>query len=391
MKLTYSVRASIRNDKKKVDGSCPIYFFVRVGPHVTKIPTGKSIQTKDWDDNKQCPKVSTKIGSLLNMFLTNKINGFNEFTLKQEAMGRNITTTIATSFFKETHEINFFKFWEEQVDLWSHIKEPNTLKSYRSALNIVKEFNPKLNFGDLTPKLIEQFDQYLTVKRGNSIGGRFTKHKCFKSIMNQAIMKGHMQENAYRFFKIKSVEGHRKFLTIDEVKTIMSFDLQKEHLLKIRDMFLFSCFTGLRFSDLIRLKIGDVKTDKEMPRLEINVKKTDRLLMIPLNQNALKLISSYVNIDSTHKEKLIFPSISNAAMNRELKDLIKLVGIEKTISFHCSRHTFACNHVEMKTSILHLKEMMGHKDLRHTQIYAKCLEVDLFSSIKALDLRYQEN
>ena len=198
MKLTYTVRAVPRSDKKKADGSLPIYFFVRVGQHVTKIPSGKSVQIKDWDELKQCPKINSKAGSLLNMFLISKINGFNEFALKQETMGRIITSTIAVSYFKETHEITFFDFWEEQVGLWSHIKEPNTLKSYRSALNIVKEFNPKLNFGDLTPKLIEQFDQYLTLKRGNSVGGRFTKHKCFKAIMNQAIMKGCMQENAYR-------------------------------------------------------------------------------------------------------------------------------------------------------------------------------------------------
>src|SRR5690606_23711862 len=99
------------------------------------------------------------------------------------------------------------KFWQMQIELWQESKEKNTLKSYKSTLNIIKKFNPKLNFGDLTYDCIERFDLFLRRDRNNSTGGCFTKHKVLRAIINQAIKKEYMDENPYRHFKIKSAIG----------------------------------------------------------------------------------------------------------------------------------------------------------------------------------------
>ncbi|RZJ79530.1 MAG: site-specific integrase, partial [Chryseobacterium sp.] len=93
-------------------------------------------------------------------------------------------------------------------------------------------------------------------EKGNSVNGRFVKHKNFKSILNQAIMNGYMKDNPYRFFKIKASATQRAFLSIEEVKLLMNLELPEKDitLQKTRDYFVFSCMSGLRYSDLINLK-----------------------------------------------------------------------------------------------------------------------------------------
>lgn len=391
MKLTYSAKALIRLDKKKSDGTCPIYFFVRVGTIVTKIPSTKCIDPALWDTKNNCPKLTGKDGKLLSKFLKDKINGFDTFMLTEEAMGKPITTSIANSYFNASCDINLFQFWENQVALWEHKYAPNTIKSYNCALKILKEFNSKITFGDLTPLLIDKFDEFLSVKRGNALNGRFAKHKCFKSIINQAIRNKHLKENPYEFFQIKSTPGNRKFLSIEEVKHLMNVDIPENtpSLYRVRDLFLFSCFTGLRFSDVMGLRVEHVKLDRDLPRLEFTVAKTHRPLVIPISGDALRLINRYTDLrNKLQLKKLVFPTIANPTINRGLKDLMKVAGVEKSISFHCARHTFACNHIQIGTSIVHVKDLLGHMNLTQTQIYAKSMESDLFSSMEKLNQMY---
>ncbi len=387
MKQTYSVKALMRIDTKKKDGQCRIDYFVRVGNYVTKLPTGKSIHPKDWDVKNKCPKLTTKNGIALNMFFIKQISEFNEYALKQETMGQTITTNFAIAYFKKGGSKNFFEYWAEQIVHWEHDKEYNTLKSYRSTLNVVREFRPKLNFGDLSRTFIMQFDHYLASTRGNSIGGRFTKHKCLKSIINNAIIDGYLQENPYKFFKIKSAEGKRMFLKIDEVVKLIDYEIPEEkgHLIKIKDMFLFSCFSGLRYSDVVSLKKDCYKVEKDQHKLEITIKKTKRVLEVPLTSMALAILQSYMLTEIKNRKSMIFPNITNQALNRELKDLIKLAEIEKDITFHCARHTFACNHIENGTPPIIVKELLGHTDMKNTMIYTKVTTEHLYDSVSTLD------
>jgi integrase/recombinase XerD len=391
MKLTYSVRSVIRTDKEKQDGTCPIHFSVRVGAVTTRLSSGKSINLKDWDAKNNCPKKKNKYLQLLAAYLTKKEADFEKAMLTRETLGKPITLTIATNFFRDNTKQNLFKFFQDQISLWQLTKEYNTLKSYTTTLNILKEFNPKLNFGDITLEVIQKFDLHLRRVRGNSSGGCFTKHKVFKSMINQAIIKGHMNENPYRYFKIKAALGNRKFLSIDEVKHLMSFKIPKEqtHLIKVRDLFLFSVFSGLRYSDVMSLKWENIKSDPD--RIELKIKKTDRALTVPLTWNAKQILNKYSKMTIKNPESLVLPKMFNQVVNRGLKDLMKLVGINKEISFHCARHSFASNHLESGTNISHLKDLLGHTNVVQTQIYAKSLPADLYKSMDKLSEMYDDH
>ncbi|RZJ79529.1 MAG: hypothetical protein EOO20_26780 [Chryseobacterium sp.] len=149
-KLTYSIKTVLRPDKIKADGTIPVYFALRVGPYPTRIPTGKSVELSNWNVKECCPKKTTKHGQLLAAYFNGKMSDWHTYMLQLETMGSLITLTIATNFFKGNTKVTLFSFWEEQLELWQNDKEENTLKSYRSALKMLKSFNSKLNFGDLT-------------------------------------------------------------------------------------------------------------------------------------------------------------------------------------------------------------------------------------------------
>ncbi|NHA07712.1 site-specific integrase [Mucilaginibacter sp. HC2] len=390
MELSYSVKAVIRLDKKRADGTCPIYFSLRVGKSFTKIPSTKFIHPNDWDAKNKKPKTSGKDGKLLAQFLNDKISGFDTAMLKIQNLKKPVTILVAESYFKGTSNVNLFDFWEAQVSL-STDYSPNTVKSYKSVLTILKQFNKKLSFGDLSTTLIRQFDQFLATKRGNSINGRFVKHKCFRSILYKAVECGHIERNPYEGFEVKQTEGVRKSLTLEEVNLLARTVIPENmpNLQSVRDLFLFSCYTGLRYSDVINLRGENIKTDMDTPRLDFIVKKTQRPEVYPLNDEALDLINKYIRLVPDNDDRLVFPTIANPVINRGLKDVMKLVDIKKTISFHCGRHSFASNHLQSGTIDIHVMKLLGHRNIKETLIYAKPLSSDIINSVKRLSLLYK--
>lgn len=207
-------------------------------------------------------------------------------------------------------------------------------------------------------------------------------------MINQAINKDYMNDNPYKNFKIKAALGDRKFLSIDEIKYLMNYEIPKEqtHLIKVRDLFLFSVFTGLRFSDVMVLRWENIKAEPD--RIEIKIKKTNRELIIPLTFNAKQLLNKYSKLIIRTPESLALPKMANQVINRGLKDLMEMVGIQKHISFHCSRHSFASNHLESGTNISHLKDLLGHTNVVQTQLYSKSLPSDLYKSMDKLNDMY---
>ncbi|MES2275698.1 MAG: site-specific integrase [Bacteroidota bacterium] len=391
MKITWAIKTKLRTDKIKHNGAIPIYFSVRVGNITTRIPTGKTVELSSWDAQKDCVKKNSKLNQLLSKYLADRMSDWETNMMELQMMGSAITLTIASELLKGNTKVTLFSFWEEQVMLWQNDKEENTLKSYRSALKMVRSFNSKLNFGDLTLNTIQKFDLFMAKEKGNALGGRFVKHKCLKSIINQAIMNGYMKENPYRFFKIKASTAQRAFLSIDEVKTLMSLELSEKDvtLQKTRDYFVFSCMTGLRYSDVMNLKFCNIKNNPEAITIEMT--KTKKPVMIPLVASAKEIIERYNKFTIRIPLAKVFPYVDNQVLNRNLKELMKLSGITKNLTFHVSRHSFASCHLQMKTNIIHLKDLMGHAKITETQVYAKSQPSDLFSSMDKMDSIYGLN
>lgn len=155
---------------------------------------------------------------------------------------------------------------------------------------------------------------------------------------------------------------------------------------KVRDLFLFSCYTGLRYSDCQNLTWANIKANPAA--IKLKMQKTTKEITIPLTMQAKAIIDKYSKHSIKVPSVTIFPQIANQVINRNLKDLMKLSGINKSISFHCARHSFASNLIEAHTNLIYVQKLLGHARIADTQIYAQGLESDLFDSMNNLQNLY---
>lgn len=391
--MTYSIKTVLRPDKIKADGTIPIHFSMRVGADTTRIPTGKSIELADWNIKECCPKKNNKHNQLLAAYLSKRVSDWLTYMLKLENIDKAITRNVAKAFFDQNAKVTFYSFFEQRIEILEATgKAPNTVKSYRSTLNILKAFNSKLNFGDLTYNMIQQFDLYLIKTRGNSVNGKYPKHKCTKAVIREAIKSGFMtvDQNPYNGFPLSTEAGKREFLTIEEVKQVMNLTIPQKNgfLNRVRDLFIFSCLTGLRYSDVMNLRWSNVDTKKNS--ITIIMTKTKQQITIPLVQQALDILTDLGKHIIKVPDGKIMPQMTNQVLNREVKVLMEEAKIDKVISFHCARHTFASNLIEAGVALLYVRDLLGHKNLTETQIYAKSLMLDLQGSMENLASMYKK-
>ena len=242
----------------------------------------------------------------------------------------------------------------------------NTTRMYKSQINKINSFAPALTFNDITLQFIREFEQYLSVEKNNNSNTRLKTMKIIKVILNHAKQDGIIRDHCMKNYQIGSVQGNREFLSLDELKKleelhqtgILSFKLQN-----VLTYFLFCCYTGLRFEDIRNLRNHNILNNDF---ISLQLHKTGKLVKIPLSNQARALIPSQVL-----KNKKTFRVLSNQPTNRYLKQIMKEAEINKSISFHCSRHTFATVSLDLGVSMETVKEILGHTDFKTTAIYGR--------------------
>lgn len=203
----------------------------------------------------------------------------------------------------------------------------------------------------------------------------------FNTILNHAVKEGMMKKNPYFELKTKDkihkTASEREFLTIDELNALA--DVYTGSLIT-KQTFMFCCFTGLRHSDMATLKWRDIKkTDNGEVIFLPSMQKTKRFVSVPLGEQAKRWMPER-GID----EELVFPkapAICNA--DRALKYMAKRAGINKVISFHCSRHTFATMNITAGADLYTTSKLLGHTNIHTTEIYA---DVTMKTKIDATNL-----
>jgi integrase len=372
----------------------PIELIVNANGRRTKFCISNKATEDIWDSKRgliDISKVSRskefrKLKSFyesLNDQIQQKISEFRLFMMEQERFGTDVSVDIIRSFFNVGRNISFYTFWDEQIEMMRPKLKPSTILSYQDTKKILMKFRPRLDFGDFSIDTVKKFDNYLITERANSDGGRFNRHKNLKSMLKLAVMNKHLKDNPYTHFKIRPAKGNREFLTFDEVKSLKAFCLPEDHrnLQGVFDMFLFACYTGLRYSDIQNLKWKNVRLDEG--KIEIDMVKTTSNLKQMLVSDAIDILRNLRQI--RNPEHFVFKRITNQAINRSLKVIMREAKVNKPITFHCARHTFATILIEAGQSIYNVKGLLGHQNVENTQIYAKLLQKGLDGSMAELN------
>lgn len=232
-----------------------------------------------------------------------------------------------------------------------------------------------INMNRIDLWFLERFFQYLRKEYKCSNNTTIKYMKRFASILNFAERTGLLKCNPFKEFRFHLEEKQPIYLTQEEINQIYNKEFLTERLSLVRDAFIFSCYTGLSYGDIQRLKRNDIVYRKGQYWLFIQRKKTAHFSNIPLLEIPIKIIEKYKQkVQNTDKEfnqhRLLFPVKSNQKTNEYLKEIGERCQIDKRISYRVSRHSFAVMVLENGVSIESLSKMLGHRSMRTTQIYA---------------------
>lgn len=212
----------------------------------------------------------------------------------------------------------------------------------------------------------------------------------FRKVINRCVRNGWLPKDPFANFKMTLREVERIALTETELQTLIAQTFPTDRLRVVRDIFLFSCYTGLAYADVKKLKRSEliIGVDGEQ-WLVSRRQKTDISARIPLLPAALTIISKYKDHTHCQEKDLVLPILSNQKMNAYLKEIADACGIYKTLTYHIARHTFATtvtltNGVPIET----VSKMLGHRNLRTTQHYAKILDKKIGEDMKGLKSKF---
>ncbi|MEA4984158.1 Tyrosine recombinase XerC [bioreactor metagenome] len=372
----FSVRACIRTDKPVLkNGKYPIYLRVRISGNETKIPTGYEVEKSLWDSKLQLPKKNP-----LQNVLKKEIDTLETHLLTEQSTGGEISINLVKDFFagkkkiKPEHE-SFYDYYLKFVeDKKNEGKAQDTIRIYNGTYKILKEFAPKLKISDITLRFIQDFDAYLRDKRGNDDGGRENKHKNIRAVILDMISHDIPVKNPYSKskFKIPRAKIRDTYLEFEELMALRDLRTKFEAGTTKRivlQMYLFGCYTGLRFSDIIDLKWSHVDLDKN--RINKIQVKTGAPVMVIIEPWARSILLEFSNSKKNiGTKKPVFKSLTEPTVNRNLKILAKMANINKVITFHSSRHTFGTlNLLENSDKILLVSKLLGHADIKTTMVY----------------------
>jgi site-specific recombinase XerD len=381
-----------------------IYLRITIDRIRTEVSTQRQCDPKKWISQAGRVSGKTEETRTLNDYLDTIEHRI--YDIRKELIGEDIELTgeLIKSKFLGIGErarmlVEIYRFHNEQfASLVGTEFAPGTLKKFKTALSSLEAFvkwkfsKADIAISDLNYQFITEYEFYLKTVRGLQHNSAMGIIKKLKKIVRQCVANDWIVKDPFMNYKIKTHETHRAYLLEDELKIIASKYIQVERLSQVRDVFLFSCYTGLSYSDVAKLTSSDIASGIDNEKWIFTKRtKTGEASRIPLLPIALTIIERYRNHPKTSSSGKLLPMLSNQRMNSYLKELADVCKINKELTFHCARHTFATtvtltNGVPLET----VSKMLGHKNLRTTQIYARVLDVKVSEDMKSVRDKYSE-
>ena len=376
-----------RNKKLNSEGKGLVQIECYLDRKRKYLSTGIKIEPIYWNSKLNIIKNNHPEHIELNRFINKQIRSLEDYEFKQVEKKGLFSLKEINGFSHEriSNNDSFLAFFKENMQNNPAIQNV-TRKQHNAIYNKLMDFNSALTFDDVDYDMVKMFDNFLRTKdlHINTIANH---HKILKTYINLAIKKKlyNLENYPYKQFKAKKIQTKRTFLSIDEVKKIedLKFTENTIHIEKVRDMFVFSCYTGLRFSDVQNLKNRDILKNNGEYIIEFKQNKTQGYVKLPIsllfNGKAVNIVKKY---KENYADKFLFPRISNQKANVKLKVVALVTDIDKSLSFHVSRHTFGTNLATATSDQFLIRELMGHSDIRTSMIYIHTSQEQIRNKLK---------
>lgn len=391
--LFYAKRAKTTND-----GLVPIYLRVTIDGQRIEQSTKRYVEPIKWSSEQGKMKGNSEEARALNTYLDilkAKVYDIQKEIIHdgQEANFENIKNKLLGVDERKRMLVPIFQDHNKKVEaLVNDEFAPGTLIRYKTSLSHTIDFLKwKYNISDIDIRKIDhafitEFEFYLRSVRKCNNNSAVKYIKNFGKIIRICIANGWIDKNPFVNYKSKVKEVERVFLVEEELQTMADKEFQIERLNQVKDIFLFSCFTGLAYIDVKKLTKNNINIGIDGERwIFTNRQKTDTKSNIPLLPMAEEIIAKYKDHPQCINEGKLLPVLSNQKMNGYLKEVADLCGIQKELTFHIARHTFATTvTLTNGVPIESVSKMLGHKNLRTTQHYAKILDRKVSDDMKLL-------
>ncbi|RXG13314.1 site-specific recombinase XerD [Leeuwenhoekiella aestuarii] len=386
--------------KRKINkrGLAPIYLRLTVDGKRKEHSISRRVDPRKWNsrqekalgNSREAVEINTHISNLrhkLNQIHQNYIENdkyISANSLIKELRGENDIVKMTLEIFKE-HNENLDQLIGKDISAAS-------AQRYWTCHNHIKQFikeyykEDDYRLKDIDYTFITKFEHFLKTKRNCNHNSALKYVNNFKKIIRIALANKWMDHDPLINYKVKFEPVEREFLSQEEVDALWSKDLHFDRLKLVRDMFVFSCYTGLAYSDVEKLSKSDITLGIDGDRwIRINRTKTGAKSSIPLLPVAEQILERYENHPEVENSERVIPVFSNQKSNAFLKEIAIMCGITKPLTTHLARHTFATtitltNGVPIET----VSKMLGHQSLRTTQHYAKIVDRKISDDMKIL-------
>ncbi|MEO6962226.1 MAG: site-specific integrase [Puia sp.] len=393
--MAATVEVVYRKDKTNEKNEAPIYIRITKNRKVQYVATGHKINKKHWDERLRKVKSSYANSVRLNHYLNKLKVEYQDGVLQQETKNMTISAKTLKSAINGSISTDFFRVAEMLIQGYAADKKIRTCNKARSIIQKLGRFVKcgSLPFDEVTPMFLTKYEQHLKTDVKNRINTIDKDMRFIRRVFNEARRLEVItnMRSPFESYKSKKERTQRIYLSEDELNKIESVTLPKDSQLSLyRDMFVFSCYAGgLRISDLLLLQVGYY----DGTHINFTIKKTGSQLSIKLPEKAKAILEKYYNDKSRNKE-FIFPvlkkgvssdpeklnqaiSSATAYINKMLKKVALLAEVDKSISTHIARHTWATRALRFGISIDKVSKLMGHADIKETQLYAKIVNKEL--------------
>ncbi|MCP9199134.1 site-specific integrase [Gramella sp. GC03-9] len=392
MENRYLVHVIIRKDKKLKDGRHPLNLLVTLNGETFRMNIkGKRLKADEWNVKKRKPTSNCKNSSLVESELNKEVAKVEKFVLESNLKNRTITKEEVRNFYyeKDLKYDDFFTHYDDFLEK----KFPNiaetTKKPYELLKTQLKEYRDYrkmkvLTLNDMNYSFISDFFHWVKVEKETGNSGLATRRKNLITVLEEFVKKDLIRKNYCKQIKRFPENEKDVFLTPKEIRKFKNADLEcgkKTNGLEFsRDLYLFGCYTGLRYGDIMELEWKHIKDD----HIKKVQQKTKKLVSTPLLPEAKRLLKFYKMKGLQGK---VFPHRANATLNRDLKDIAGMAEINKVLTFHSARHTFGTILALNKVTPFHIAHVMGHSDVRMTSRYVNSNDEILGNIMKTVSFQ----
>ena len=400
-KNTFRVTFYVNSTRVYRDGTSPIMMRMSIDGNRQVSTMHQNIPMSEWDAKSGMPKrklANTEITLYLETMRTRAFEAFMELTRQGEVIEPARVKALMFGRDPEGERKTLLGIWDEHnaelgrrvgkgVSATLHQKHRYLRNGFEDFLMLNYRVND-LALHRVSYEHIRGFQQYMLSVRGNSNNTVFRNMLLLKKIILIALNSEWMKKNPFDKFKMKLEPIDPVYLTDLELATLEQAKMPSERLEKVRDWFLFSCYTGMAYSDVKQVKRIHLVHQSGVWWIRKPRQKTGRKAQIPLLTNAMAIIKKYADIDDMHPMAHLFPMTTNQKLNAYLKEISELCGFEKPLTYHAARHTFATTvTLQHGVSIEAVSRMLGHANIGMTQHYARIVDSKLAQEMAALAMR----